>query len=263
MDHLQRGGRCWPPVTPSAKPTTPKQAGEKSKVAAVQAKRNLETADFLATDGRHPEAFEYLVAAAEEAIRSLLYYYVSVEVMTFDPTRASEIQYWNEGDLFDHEKKYALFAALEMVYGVIDLLSRTIRGSKTAEEALAKMTHLNKSMKSVGSTPEEAGQALNKFVPGVIDVIEGITFWESARQGARYSGETRSGEPVLPAPKEEFERFRPIIGRRVEQLERAMAEPAGDEEIRFARELFRHDRLRRKGSKPPRKGNSDSGPRAQ
>lgn len=231
-------------------------------VAIGQAKRNLETADFLATDGRYPEAFEYLVAAAEEAIRSLLYYYVSVEVMTFDPARAGEIQYWNEGDLFDHEKKYAFFMALEMIYGILDRVSRTIRGSKSAEEALAKMADLNKSMESVGSTPEEAGEALNRFLPGFLDVLEGITFWESARQGARYSGETRSGEPVLPATKEEFERFRPVIGRRVEHLERALAEPVDDEAIQLARELFRQDRLRRKGSKPPRKGKSDSGPPA-
>ena len=220
----------------------------------AQATRNLRTADFLASDGRYPEAFEYLVAAAEEAVRSLFYYYVLVEVLTFDPSRAGEMQFWNEGDLFDHEKKYAFFAALEMVFGMLEFVARTIHGSRSPEEALARMRAADAAMKEVGPTPEDAGAALNKYVPGMLDVIEGAAFWESARQAARYSGESRSGEPTTPATREEFERFRPIIGRRIEHLDHAFAEPVDEESIQFARELFLQDRLRRKGSKPARKG---------
>jgi hypothetical protein len=242
------------PVLGNRTPTTPEEAGQKSKESIGQAKRNLETADLLAAHDKFPEAFEYVVSAAEEATRSLFYYYVSLEVLTFNPTRAREMQYYKETDLFDHERKYAFFAALEMMFAMLDLITRTLRGTKLPEEGIAKMEAFNRSMEQVEHTPEAAGRVLGEYLPGLLEVIEGVALWESARQAARYSGEDREGKLVVPATKEEFDRFRPIVGRRVESLVHAYSEPVDSELVRGVRELFRQERLSRKGSKPPREG---------
>lgn len=204
---------------------------------------NLQAADALAEKGLFPQSFGFLVPAAEEAARAYVYKMTSFGFMTFDPNDAGSKQYFNERDLFDHEKKHTLFAALEISMSMIEMLLGALKGGIPALESLNAEIEAPKSK-------EESEAVLLRHVPSVLPMLNGVPFWEMARQAAHYSGEDARGAMIYAASKEDFEAMRPIIGRRVEFLAEVFSTKVSSEQLEDFRRLTRKIRRGRKGSSP-------------
>jgi hypothetical protein len=222
-------------------PTTRADAGPIAKAAIAQAGHNLQVADVLAAKGWYPDAFAKALAAAEETVRAYLYLVVSLDLATFDTKQAGPRQYFNEGDLHNHERKFAFFGGLEITLSMIEFALRIAAGGREEAE------RVNQELTASNATDAAADAYMQKYVPTVLPLLGGLPFWERARQAASYAGSDVRGDATYPATREEFELFRPIIGRRFDMIKEAIESPPAAGDLAELQELGRKMRLAKKG----------------
>ncbi len=164
---------------------------------------------------------------------------------TFDPKEAGPTEYMNEDSLFDHEKKYVIFAALEITFSMLTFaVSLALKGEEAMRRGGAEF--------DAAESKEAGEEVIGRYLPTFLPLVGSFPFWEGVREAANYSGANRRGDVSDPGTREEYELLEPILSARlstVEMMWTARIPPGARAELE---RLMRKKRAISKGSKKPR-----------